>query len=103
MLHAFRPNFNMSDTISIWSNCELMFLHQSSCHWLFLLVGPQCMETATCNLNLIVFINETHTTVPWNVGGDSLVILLELNSDTLSDTGVRLFTFDTNLFNNDTG
>jgi len=59
-------------------------------------------STETGNQDFVVFIDKTHTTVPWNVGGDSLVILLELNSYTLSHSEVRLLGFDGNLFNDDT-
>ena len=114
--------FGLKLTTFIWF---WIFHHHSSCHWLFLFVSPKCMETASCNFddlesntweitlgmswstetgnqNFVVLINETHTTVPWNVGGDSLVILLELNPNTLSNGGVWLLGFDGNLLNNNT-
>jgi hypothetical protein len=92
---------------------------------LLLLSSPECAETAasdfnnleshtgqitlsvtgsteTSNEDIIVFVDETHATISWNVSGNSLVVLLELNSHTLSDGGVWLLGFDSDLFNNDT-
>ena len=95
-------------------------------HWLFLLSSPECHETATSdfdglesdswkitnsvtgstetsNEDFIVFIDQSHATVLWDVSGDSLVVLLKLDSDTLSDSGVRLLSFNSNLFNDNAG
>ena len=60
-------------------------------------------STETGNKDLIVLIDEGHTTISWNVGGDSLVVLLELDSNALSDSGVRLLSLNSNLLDNNTG
>ena len=60
-------------------------------------------STETSDEDLVVLIDETHTTISWDVGGDSLVVLLELNSDTLSTGRVRLLSLDGDLLNNNTG
>ena len=93
--------------------------------WLILLSQPEGEKTASSDLNdlesytgkitlsvsrstetsdehLIVFINERHTTISWNVGGNSLVVFLELDSNALSDGGVRLLGFDGDLLDDDT-
>ena len=92
---------------------------------LLLLVGPESHETALSDLDdletdtgkitlsvtgstetgdedLVVLIDEGHATITGNVSGNSLVVLLELNSDTLSDGGVWLLCFDSDLFDNNT-
>ena len=94
--------------------------------WLFLLSRPKREKTATGNLDnlesntgkislgmsrstetgnedLVVFINEGHTSISWDVGSDSLVVFLELNSDALSDGGVWLLGLDGDLLDDDTG
>ena len=94
--------------------------------WLFLLSRPKREKTASGNLNnlesntgkislgmsrstetgnkdLVIFINERHTTISWDVGSDSLVVFLELNSDALSDGGVWLLGLDGDLLDDDTG
>ena len=58
-------------------------------------------STESRDEHFIVLVTETHTTISWNVGSDSLVVLLELDSDTLSDGRVWLLSFDGNFFNND--
>ena len=93
--------------------------------WLFLLSRPKREKTASGNLNnleshtgkislgmsrstetgnkdLVVFINERHTTISWDVSGDSLMVLFQLNSNALSDGRIRLFGFDSNLLNDNT-
>ena len=60
-------------------------------------------STETGNKDLIVLIDEGHTTISWDVGGDSLVVLLELDSNALSDSGVRLLSLNSNLLDNNTG
>ena len=60
-------------------------------------------STETGDQNFVVLINETHTTISWDVGSDLLIIFLQLNSDTLSNSGVWLLSLDCNLFDNDTG
>ena len=60
-------------------------------------------STETGNEDFVVLIDETHTTIPWHVGSDLLVILLELDSDTLSDGRVWLLGFDGNFIDNDSG
>lgn len=97
---------------------------RSSLDWLFLLSEPESIErdtsdlddsesdswqitdgvtrsTETSNEHLVVFIDESHTTILRNESSDSLVVLLELNSDTLSDGGVGLLGFDSDLFDDD--
>ncbi len=59
-------------------------------------------STETCNEHFIVLVDERHTSILWHVGGDSLVVLLKLNSDALSDSGVRLLCLDSDLLNDDT-
>jgi len=57
--------------------------------------------TETLDKHFIVLIAETHTTVTGDEASDSLVVFFELDSDTLSNTGVGLLGFDTNFLNND--
>ena len=94
--------------------------------WLFLLSRPKREKTASSNLNnlesntgkislgmsrstetshedLVVLINEGHTSISWDVGSDSLVVFLELNSDALSDGGVWLLGLDGDFLDDDTG
>ena len=89
-------------------------------------MGPECEETATSNLgdeethagqvtdgvtgttetlnkNLVVLVAEGHTTITGDEGGDSLVVFFELDSDTLSNTGVRLLGLDTDLLDDNAG
>ena len=58
-------------------------------------------STETSNEHFIVLVNETHTTISWNVSGDFLIVLSELNSNTLSNSGGWLLSFDSDFFNND--
>ena len=60
-------------------------------------------STETSNKDLIVLIDERHTTISWDVGGDSLVVLLKLDSNALSNSGVRLLSLNSNLLDNNTG
>jgi len=55
--------------------------------------------TETLDEDLVVLVAEGHATVTGNEAGDSLVVFFELDSDTLSNTGVRLLGLDTNLLN----
>ena len=57
--------------------------------------------TETSDHNFVVLINEGHTTVTRYEAGDSLIVFFELDSDTLSDTGVRLLCLNTDFFNDD--
>ena len=59
-------------------------------------------STETSNENFVVFVNETHTTISWHVGCDLLIVLLKLNSHTLSDSGVWLLSLDSDLIDNNT-
>ena len=52
---------------------------------------------------LVVLIDECHATVLRNEAGDSFVVLLELNSDTLSDGRVGLLGLNSDLLDDDTG
>ena len=60
-------------------------------------------STETSNKDLIVLIDEGHTTISWDVGGDSLVVLLKLDSNALSNSGVRLLSLNSNLLDDNTG
>ena len=59
-------------------------------------------STETGDKDLIVFINQGHTTILWYVSGDSLVVLLKLDSDTLSNSRVWLLGFNGNLLDDNT-
>ena len=54
--------------------------------------------TETSNEDLVVFSQIVETTVPWNEGSNLLTVLLEHDSDSLSDGGVGLFWLYTDLF-----
>ena len=96
-----------------------------SCDRLILLSHPEGEETGSSDLDdletdtgkitdgmtrstesgdedLIVLIDERHTTISGDVGGDSLVVFTELNSDAFTDSRVRLLGFDSDLLNDDT-
>ena len=96
-----------------------------SVDWFFLFFHPESEETAPCNFdnlesdsrnislcmtfstktsneNLVIFINETHSTISWNVCSNFFIVFLELYSYTLSNCRVGLFGFDCNLFNYNT-
>ena len=60
-------------------------------------------STETSNEDLVVLIDESHTTILGDEASDSLVVFLELDSDTLSDCGVRLLCLDGDLLDNDAG
>ena len=51
--------------------------------------------TETGNQNFIVFFNVVQATVPRNEGSDFLAVLDELDTDALTDGGVRLLSFNT--------
>ena len=53
--------------------------------------------TETLNEDLVILVAEGHATITGNEAGDSLVVFFELDSDTLSNTGVRLLGLNTNL------
>jgi hypothetical protein len=59
--------------------------------------------TETGNEDLVVLIDECHATVLRNEAGDSFVVLLKLNSDTLSDGRVGLLGLNSDLLDDDTG
>tara|TARA_B110000305_G_C19181680_1_gene512311 strand:- start:155 stop:577 length:423 start_codon:yes stop_codon:yes gene_type:complete len=59
-------------------------------------------STETSNEDFVVLVDESHTTISWDVGSNLLVVLLELHSDALSDSGVRLLGLDGNLIDNNT-
>ena len=107
---------------------HLNHLPQSVCSllWLFLLSRPKGEKTASGNLDnlesntgkislsmsrstetsyedLVIFINERHTTISWDVGSDSLVVFLKLNSDALSDGRIWLLSLDGDFLDDDTG
>jgi hypothetical protein len=58
--------------------------------------------TETGDEDLVILIDEGHTTVAGDETGDSFVVLLELNSHTLSDGRVGLLGLDCDLFDDDT-
>ena len=58
--------------------------------------------TETGNEDLVVFGQVVQTTVPRDKGSDLLTVLVEENSHTLSDGGVGLFGFHTDLLHHDT-
>ena len=59
-------------------------------------------STETGNEYLVVLIDETQTAISWHVSSDFLIVLLKLNSNTLSNSRVRLLGLDGDLINNDT-
>ena len=96
-----------------------------SCDWLILLSEPKGKETGSSDLDdletdtgkitdgmagstessdedFVVLIDERHTSISGDVGGDSLVVFTELNSDAFTDSRVRLLGFDSDLLNDDT-
>ena len=87
-------------------------------------MGPEGVETATSDLgdkethsgkitdgvtgttetgdeDLVVLVNEGHATITGNEAGDSLIVFFELDSDTLSDTGVGLLSLNADLLDDD--
>ena len=60
-------------------------------------------STESDNEDLVVLVDETHATVTGNVGRNSLVVLFELHSDTLSNSRVRLLGLNTDLLDNNAG
>jgi hypothetical protein len=61
------------------------------------------LATETSDEDLVILINEGQTTILGHEAGNTLVVLLELNTDALTDSRVGLLGFDTDLFDNDTG
>ena len=59
--------------------------------------------THTGDENPIVIVDETKGTVAWDEGGDDFAVLLELNTDSLSDGRVWLLGFDGDLADDDAG
>ena len=51
--------------------------------------------TETSNEDFIVFINVVQTTIARNEGGDLLTVLDKLNTDALTNSRVRLLSFNT--------
>ena len=89
-------------------------------------MGPESVETAPSNLrdeetdtgqvtdgvagatetldeHLVILVAEGHATVTGHEARDSLVVFFELDSDTLSNTGVGLLRLDTDLLDDDAG
>ena len=56
--------------------------------------------TETSNEDFIVFINVVQTTIARNEGGDLLTVLDELNTDALTNSRVRLLSFNTTTHHN---
>ena len=60
------------------------------------------LSTETSDQDFIVFRQEVQATILGDEGSDLFTVLLEEDSNTLSNSGVGLFGFDTDLFGNDT-
>lgn len=60
-------------------------------------------STETSNQHVVVLVDETKTTISWYVGSNFLVVLLELDSDTLSGSRVWLLGLADDLLDDDTG
>lgn len=60
-------------------------------------------STETSDEDIVVLVDETHTTISWHVGSDFLVVLFELDSDTLSGSRVGLLGLNTKLLDDDSG
>ena len=58
--------------------------------------------TETGKEDFVVFVYKGHTTITRYVGSNSLVVLLELNSNAFTDGRVGLLGFNCNLFYNNT-
>lgn len=58
--------------------------------------------TETRDENFVVLVDKVETTVVGDESGDLLAVLDELDTDTLSDSRVRLLGLDTDLLENDT-
>ena len=56
--------------------------------------------TETSNEDFIVFINVVQTTIARNEGGDLLTVLDKLNTDALTNSRVRLLSFNTTTHQN---
>ena len=110
--------YHLNDTLCVEDSSR-------SCDWLILLSEPEGEETGSSNLDdletdtgkitdgmagstessdedFVVLIDERHTSISGDVSGDSLVVLSELNSDALTDGGVRLLGLNTDLLDDDT-
>ena len=59
--------------------------------------------TETSDEDLVVLVDEWHTTIAGHEASDSLVVLLELHSDTLSDGRVGLLGLNGDLLDDDAG
>ena len=59
--------------------------------------------TETSNEYLIILITEAHSTILWHVGCNSLVVLLELNSNALTHGRVGLLSLDTDFVDDNSG
>ena len=57
--------------------------------------------TETSNEYLIILITEAHSTILWHVGSNSLVVLLELDSNALTHGRIGLFGLDTDFVDDD--
>ena len=59
--------------------------------------------TETLDEHLVILVAEGHATVTGHEAGDSLIVFFELDSDTLSNTGVGLLGLDTDLLDDNAG
>ena len=59
--------------------------------------------TETSNEYLIILITEAHSTILGHVGSNSLVVLLELDSNALTHGRVGLLSLDTDFVDDDSG
>ena len=59
--------------------------------------------TESSNEYLIILITEAHSTILWHVGCNSLVVLLELNSNALTHGRVGLLSLDTDFVDDNSG
>ena len=60
------------------------------------------LTTKTGNEHFVVLIDEAQSTVAWDVRSNSLVVLFKLHSDALTNGGVGLLGFDSDLFYDNT-
>ena len=62
------------------------------------ITNGMAFTTETCHQNFVILFNIVETTVSRYESGDLFAVFDQLNSDTLSNSRIRLFSFDTDLF-----